>query len=139
MATLGELEHAFQNGCLSRRDFLTRVSALGMVATSGLLSVMPARADTPKKGGRLRLGVAGGSTSDSLDPATITDTMATNLSFGQLRNNLVEVNAKSEPIPELTRELGRLSRCGHLDLQTPQRGRISQRQNPGCRGRHRVV
>ena len=101
MATLGELEHAFQNGCLSRRDFLTRVSALGMVATSGLLSVMPARADTPKKGGRLRLGVAGGSTSDSLDPATITDTMATNLSFGQLRNNLVEVNAKSEPIPEL--------------------------------------
>jgi peptide/nickel transport system substrate-binding protein len=101
MATLGELEHAFQNGRLARREFLTRVSALGMVATSGLLSVMPARADTPKKGGRLRLGVAGGSTSDSLDPATITDTMATNLSFGQLRNNLVEVNAKSEPIPEL--------------------------------------
>jgi len=101
MATLGELEHAFQNGHLARREFLTRLSALGMVATSGLLSVAPAWAETPKKGGRLRLGVAGGSTSDSLDPATITDTMATNLSFGQLRNNLVEVNAKSEPIPEL--------------------------------------
>ncbi|MDH3598662.1 MAG: ABC transporter substrate-binding protein [Candidatus Tectomicrobia bacterium] len=101
MSTLRELEYAFQRGHLSRREFLTRASALGIVATSGLLPTSQAWAETPKKGGRLRLGVAGGSTTDSLDPATITDTMAMNLSFGQLRNNLVEVNAKSEPIPEL--------------------------------------
>ncbi len=102
MSTLHELEQALQQGRISRREFLARASALGLAsATAGLLPSGNVWADTPKKGGRLRLGVAGGATSDSLDPATITDTMAMNLSFGQLRNNLVEIDAKSHPIPEL--------------------------------------
>ncbi len=60
----------------------------------------PARAGTAKKGGRLRLGLAGGSTADSLDPAVITDAMAYTINW-QVRNCLVEVDYKSNPIPEL--------------------------------------
>jgi peptide/nickel transport system substrate-binding protein len=102
MSTLHDLQHVLQQGRISRREFLARASALGLAsAAAGLLHSGHVWADTPQKGGRLRMGVAGGATSDSLDPATITDTMMTNLSFGQLRNNLVEIDAKSNPTPEL--------------------------------------
>ncbi len=87
---------------LSRRDFLAHTSALGLtLAAAGTLTGREAWAETPKKGGRLRIGIAGGSTTDSLDPATITDIMVQTLSMGQLRNCLVEVDAQSKPIPEL--------------------------------------
>ena len=44
--------------------------------------------------------MAGGSTTDSLDPATMTDAMAYNINW-QVRNCLVEVDYKGNPIPEL--------------------------------------
>ncbi len=102
MASLKELERLLASGRISRRDFMARASALGVTAAvSTSLMAGPAWAAKPKRGGRLRLGVAGGSTTDSLDPATITDAMAQNISFGQLRNCLVEIDADSNPIPEL--------------------------------------
>ncbi len=86
----------------SRRDFLARTSAMGLtLAAAGMVVGREAWGQAPKKGGRLRLGLAGGSTTDSLDPATITDTMVLCLSMGQLRNCLVEIDAQSNPIPEL--------------------------------------
>lgn len=86
----------------SRRDFLTRTSALGLtLAAASTLAGREAWAQRPKKGGRLRIGLAGGSTTDSLDPATITGLMMLSMSMGQLRNCLVEVDAQSNPIPEL--------------------------------------
>ncbi len=89
-------------GDWSRREFLSRTSVLGLtLAAAGTLPGHQAWADEPKKGGRLRIGIAGGSTTDSLDPATITDTMLLNLSMGQLRNCLVEIDAQSKPVPEL--------------------------------------
>jgi peptide/nickel transport system substrate-binding protein len=65
-----------------------------------MLLATPVKAATPKKGGRLRLGMAGGSTTDSLDPATMTDAMTYNINW-QLRNCLVEVDNKGNPMPEL--------------------------------------
>ncbi|WP_306296823.1 ABC transporter substrate-binding protein [Candidatus Entotheonella palauensis] len=86
----------------SRRGFLARTSALGlMLAGAGTWVGHEVWAQGPKKGGRLRIGMAGGSTTDSLDPATITDIMMLSLSMGQLRNCLVEIDAQSNPIPEL--------------------------------------
>lgn len=57
---------------LSRRGFLGRTAALGFAATaSGLLLPQgAARADEPKRGGHLKLGLNGGATTDSLDTAT---------------------------------------------------------------------
>jgi peptide/nickel transport system substrate-binding protein len=44
--------------------------------------------------------MAGGSTTDSLDPATMTDAMAYNINW-QIRNCLVEIDNKGNPLPEL--------------------------------------
>jgi peptide/nickel transport system substrate-binding protein len=101
MAELQKLERLLTEGKITRREFLARVSALGlMAAVSPALLATPAKAATPKKGGRLRLGMAGGSTTDLLDPATITDAMAYNINW-QTRNCLVEVDYKGNPMPEL--------------------------------------
>lgn len=58
-------------GQLSRRDFMQRASALGIALplASSLFSQSTMAADMPKKGGTLILGLAGGATTDSLDPA----------------------------------------------------------------------
>jgi peptide/nickel transport system substrate-binding protein len=101
MPDLKQLEHLLTRGKISRREFMTRVAALGLTAAvSPMLLATPVKAATPKKGGRLRLGMAGGSTTDSLDPATMTDAMGYNINW-QLRNCLVEVDHKGNPIPEL--------------------------------------
>jgi peptide/nickel transport system substrate-binding protein len=87
---------------LSRRAFLRRSAALGFT------SLLPSQAfgenvepPSPQKGGQLRMGLAGAALSDSLDPATISGSFMTNLSFGQLRNNLVELDAQGNLVPEL--------------------------------------
>ncbi|MBW1699139.1 MAG: ABC transporter substrate-binding protein [Deltaproteobacteria bacterium] len=102
MSALQTLERLLKEGKISRRNFLSRVSALGMMAAvSPLLLSHTAHGATPKRGGRLRLGLAGGSTTDSLDPATITDMMMQVISQGQIRNCLVEIDQNTQPIPEL--------------------------------------
>jgi len=87
-------------GRLTRRQFVQRAMALG--ATSALATSMAGQVAlaAPKRGGNLRIGVGGGSTTDSLDPATTTDTFMQLFGYG-LRNNLTEVNHKGEVIPEL--------------------------------------
>jgi peptide/nickel transport system substrate-binding protein len=101
MPDLKQLEHLLTCGKITRREFMARVSALGlMAAVSPALLPTSAKAATPQKGGRLRLGMAGGSTTDSLDPATMTDAMTYNINW-QVRNCLVEVDNKGNPIPEL--------------------------------------
>ncbi len=85
---------------LSRRQFLASVAALGLASAAPEL-LAQARAITPQKGGQLRMGISGGFTSDSLDPARISDAFMTLLSFGQLRNTLVEIDEQGEPRPEL--------------------------------------
>jgi peptide/nickel transport system substrate-binding protein len=98
---LRRLEDLLSQGRINRREFLVRLSALGFVAA--LLPSLPAAsswAATPKKGGRLRLGMAGGSTTDSLDPGTTDAAVNQNITW-QLRNNLVEIDRKGNAIPEL--------------------------------------
>ncbi len=82
MTTLDELQKIFIQGRISRRDFLSRVAALGLTAAiSPALFASPARAATPKKGGRLRVGATGGATTDSLDPGTLASTMPVFINF----------------------------------------------------------
>jgi peptide/nickel transport system substrate-binding protein len=95
------LEKLIASGKISRRDFISKMAALGVTATlspsfiSGTASV-----STPKKGGRLRIGSPGAQSPDSLDTATITNLVPETLSW-QLRNCLVEIDHESEAIPEL--------------------------------------
>ncbi len=101
MSKLKKLEHLLTLGKISRREFLTRVSALGLAAAaSPALLSRSAHAATPKKGGRLRVAATGGSTTDSLDPGTLTSTNNQLINF-QLRNCLAEVDHNYNVIPEL--------------------------------------
>ncbi|MDT8342818.1 MAG: ABC transporter substrate-binding protein [Thermohalobaculum sp.] len=57
-------------GRLSRRDFLGRASALGVSALAANAMLASAvRAEGPKKGGTFRIGLQGGESTNSLDPA----------------------------------------------------------------------
>ena len=55
---------------ISRRGFLAGTAAIGLAAgLGGTLTAKDARAEEPKRGGHLKLGLKGGATTDSLDPA----------------------------------------------------------------------
>ena len=84
---------------MRRRSFLAGGVAIGLGA-SGALSG-PATADIPKKGGHLRVGLAGGGTTDSIDPATHTDTFMQMLCMGMAYNCLTEVTADGDFVGEL--------------------------------------
>src|SRR5262245_19856589 len=101
MSGWDELSAAAIAGKLSRRDFLLRASALGVTtAMTGTVLSRAALADNPTKGGTLKLGLAGGSTTDSLDVRTYTDTVAFNVGY-QIMNGLLEVDPKYKIQPEL--------------------------------------
>ena len=52
MSELKQLEHLFKEKKISRREFIARVSALGLIAAvSPSLLAKPAKAAMPKKGG----------------------------------------------------------------------------------------
>ncbi len=83
---------------LDRREIMAGAAALGLGIGMG---VGPALAQAkPKKGGTLRLGMEGGSASDSLDPRTYADSVP--ISYGwQIWNGLVEVDEKGNAAGEL--------------------------------------
>jgi peptide/nickel transport system substrate-binding protein len=101
MTKLKELELLLTDGKITRREFIARVSALGLMAAvfPALLPNM-AEASTPKRGGRIKIGSAGGATTDSMDPGTLSQTMSQTVNQ-IIRSQLVEVNYKGEAVPEL--------------------------------------
>ena len=101
MSQQHELERLFVKGTISRREFIARATAFGLTAAlSPALFSGAARAAEPQKGGRFRLGLAQGATSDSLDIGKLPSTAPQVLHF-QLRNCLVELDHNYVPIPEL--------------------------------------
>ena len=65
-----------------------------------LLGAEALAAETAKKGGLLRLGLGGGSTTDSLNPLSWNDSVMIDVGFA-LFNGLVENSAENRPVPEL--------------------------------------
>lgn len=65
------LSRQVTRGRMSRREFMGRTAALGVttVAATSLFSGA-ARAQTPQRGGTLKMGLVGGESTNSLDPAT---------------------------------------------------------------------
>jgi peptide/nickel transport system substrate-binding protein len=103
MTELEYLQQQHIRGRISRRDFLGRAIALG--AGAALVSSMVAGADayaaeTPRKGGTLRLGLAGGSTTDSIDPGSYNDSVMI-VTGHTLFNGLIEWQQDGKPGPEL--------------------------------------
>lgn len=86
-------------GKISRRDFVARAAALG-VGGSLFADAALAQAKTPKKGGTLRVGMEGGSASDSLDPRTYADSVMIAASLA-LMNGMVEIGPDGRATGEL--------------------------------------
>lgn len=101
MTNFVDLENLLNQGKITRREFVNKITAIGLTAAiSPALLTAHARASTPKKGGRFRIGMAGGNLVDTLDPQTFNSAMPMLINW-QLRNCLVEINADNEAVPEL--------------------------------------
>jgi peptide/nickel transport system substrate-binding protein len=94
-------------GGVSRREFMGRAAALGAsgLAISTMLGGADAlAAETPRKGGVLRLGLAGGSTTDSLEPGSWNDSVMIDVGNG-VYSGLVEWAQDGKPVPALAEKL----------------------------------
>jgi peptide/nickel transport system substrate-binding protein len=92
---------------LNRRQFLTRAARMtalaGLGGLGGLdlsLSGCAVSDDAPPPGNMLKLGLAGGATSDTLDPRTFLDWVPINIGY-QIMNGLVEIDGNGNAVPEL--------------------------------------
>ena len=102
MTELMKLEEMLVKGQMSRREFLRRVSILGLTgAVAPALWRSIAHAETPKRGGTFRIGLRGASTAESLDPATYGTGVINHFMVGAIGNCLTEIDHKGEVIPEL--------------------------------------
>ncbi len=100
MRDLKDLESRLAKGEIDRRTFMGGALALGMTVSAATVLASKAEAATPKKGGRLRLGLGHGSTSDSLDPGTHENGYMQNVCYTYL-NHLTEVDNSGNLVPEL--------------------------------------
>ena len=101
MSSLIKLEEKLLQGKITRREFLAGAAALGVTAAiSPALLSTPARAATPKKGGRFRIGVNDFTTASSLNPELCEHQFQLLLNW-QIRNCLVEVGPGGKLVPEL--------------------------------------
>ena len=97
---MDSLDRPMRGGGVSRRTMLQGAALLGAGAVPLLGARPAAAAEEPKKGGNLRIGIAGGSTGDSLDITTWTDSVTLVIGFA-LYNGLVENGPDNKPVPEL--------------------------------------
>ena len=96
-----DIQQSFETGQLTRRSFMAGALAMGVSMTSASALLNKVEAATPKKGGRLRVGLTGGATTDVLDPGQILDLYMIHLLFGQVRNSLTEVGPDGQLRGEL--------------------------------------
>ena len=106
-ATSPDLVRLLGRGKISRREFVTRATAMGATAATlpGLLASADAIAATPKKGGKLRLGMSGEESGNSLMASSpnCCANFPGNLQFA-MRNTLVETDHQYAPEPSLAQE-----------------------------------
>jgi peptide/nickel transport system substrate-binding protein len=98
---LAAAEKLAAKSAMSRRDFVQLAIATGLTLTAaeGLFTGIAAAA-TPKKGGTFKIGMEGGSASDSLDPRTYADSVMIAASLACM-NCLVEIDNAGNPTGEL--------------------------------------
>ena len=86
-------------GRLDRRAFLGRAAALGIGATfANSLLASAVRAQGPQKGGDLRMGLTGGESTNSLDPATWLTQVPQN--FGSTWGELLVLQSPEDGSPQ---------------------------------------
>ena len=89
---------------LNRRRFNAGLLAAGAAAGLGGLAMPAAMAQTPRRGGSYKLGLRGGSTAESFDPATYGTGIINHFMLGAIGNCLAEIDANGVAVPELAEE-----------------------------------
>ncbi len=88
-------------GRISRREFTQLALASGLtLAAANTMFAKAARAE-PKKGGTLRLGIAHGATTDSMDPGLYPDQFTGVALWGTLSNSLTELDPAGNAVADL--------------------------------------
>jgi peptide/nickel transport system substrate-binding protein len=88
-------------GRIARREFVGRAAAAGLtLAAASRAAGEVQAAESPRRGGLLRIGMAGGSSGDSLDPRTYNDSVSINQGF-QVFNAITELDVQGRIKPEL--------------------------------------
>ena len=85
---------------IDRRQFILSMLAAGITLPTAISMAGEAMAATPKKGGKIRIGLGHGSTTDSLDPSTFENGFSTGVGF-LYGNHLTEVDNKGNLVPDL--------------------------------------
>jgi peptide/nickel transport system substrate-binding protein len=98
---LSKAKSLVAGGKLSRRDFIQACIAAGLTVPAASALFSRAAHAEPKKGGRFRIGLGHGATTDSLDPATYLDYYMGTVGWGALGNGLTEFDTKGEVQPDL--------------------------------------
>lgn len=98
---LKKMKHFAAKGKMSRRDFVQLAMAAGITAVAAESMFVKAARAEPKKGGRFRVAVGSGATTDTLDPATFPDTFNGLFGWGTIRSSLTEVTTDGQVIPDL--------------------------------------
>ena len=99
-----KLQKRVTTGGMSRREFMTAASAMGLGALAPALYHTAAYA-TPKKGGLFTVGLGKANTGDNFDTGSNSDTFMIATAQGAVRNCVTEVTAAGQAIPELAESL----------------------------------
>ena len=98
-------ERLVRKGRMGRRDFIQFAIAAGLSASAASLTFASNARAEPKKGGRLRVGLAHGSTTDSLDPATYLDYFMGTVGWGAMGNGLTTFDEMGNVQPDLAESM----------------------------------
>jgi peptide/nickel transport system substrate-binding protein len=97
--SIHQLSEKLSQGKITRREFMVKMSALGVAATLPVAFTQNvANAASPKKGGVLKLAMGHGSTTETYDPATLASGFQTVMSRA-MNNTLTEIDPNNKLIP----------------------------------------
>ena len=104
MANLNDLISAARDGRVSRREFLSQATALGVTLVAATtMADRAALAETPKKGGRLKIGYIQASNTETFDQTKMTSNIDAVRAWG-CYSGLARVTRDMEPEPMLAEE-----------------------------------
>lgn len=90
-----------RKGRMSRREFVQLAMAAGIAHGAADRMFSASAEAAPRKGGRFRIGLAHGASTDSLDPATYLDYYMGTVGWGALGNGLTVFDEKGDVQPDL--------------------------------------
>ncbi|MBT7759090.1 MAG: twin-arginine translocation signal domain-containing protein, partial [Rhodospirillaceae bacterium] len=101
MKNIDQLKQLARDQKVSRREFMSTVTAMGVTVAAASTMWSSSVQAAPKRGGKMRMGSAHGNTTDTLDPSTFNNGGIIQQGYA-MRNHLSEVDNNGTLIPELS-------------------------------------